>query len=182
MPLQAQADQDLSFLIARSLPIAKVDQDLAFTIVAGHLPTAKVDQDLTFIVAQRLSPALIVTYADQDLSFPVIQRPVGLRQIIGKFQDPSGKPIANGVLRLRLNVDGAYFLTGRRKQVVAGRTVIIPLDDAGNIQPNTYVWANGNLNPGGTVYFAEVETAQGQRCWRSEFSIPSGIGAYSVTA
>jgi hypothetical protein len=155
---------------------AQADQDLAFPIVRNS-PNAQADQDFTFIVAQRLVPAIVFTSVDQDLKFAVVQRIAGLRQIIGTFLDPGGNPIANGVLKMKLNADGTYLPL--KRSVAAGRTATIPLDSDGNIVANTYVWPNGSLQPAGSVYRCQVFTALGLMCWSQDVSIPAGVGAYS---
>lgn len=155
---------------------AQAVQDLAFPIVRNS-PSARADQDFTFIVAQRLVPAIVFTSVDQDFKFAVVQRIAGLRQIIGTWMDPSGNPIANGVLKMRMSRDGTYLPL--RRTVAAGRTINVPLDSDGNIVANTYVWPNGSLQPAGSIYCCQVLTASGQPCWSQDISIPAGVGAYS---
>ncbi len=86
-----------------------------------------------------------------------------LTQIIGgSFQDAEGNAIANGVLKLRLSNDSATIPAAA--EIGCGIDLKITLDNTGNVpsNPPVYVAANDMLNPGGSWYYASLESAAGQ--------------------
>ena len=103
---------------------------------------------------------------------------VGGRVISGTFQDPSGAPITNGTLTMRLNIDGLG--AGSVGSQVAGLEFKLSLDSNGVIVGPPTVWANDALTPA-TVYLCRVYTAQGEPVCSFQATVPSGSGTYSIT-
>jgi hypothetical protein len=163
MPLQAQADQDLVFIVASS-----------------QNPSAKVDQDAAFIIAQRLVPATIFTFANQDLVFLVAQRVVAFVQITGQFQDITGQPIANGYLEVKLSANAQASVGGNQLTL---QTMRFPLDNNGNIL-NMCLWANNTISPANTFYKVQGFTSAGLQFWKTPYKqmvIPKGPGVQSIS-
>ncbi len=106
------------------------------------------------------------------------------RQIVnGNFQSPSGAPLANGYLTLRLSTDA---VTSSNDQIAAKRLVTVPLDSLGNVQGVVDIWPNDQLTPTNTVYILRAYTAQGQPALEagtgglSGLVVTSGIGPFSL--
>jgi hypothetical protein len=150
--------------------LAQCDQDLVFPVVVGN-PAAHSDQDLTFLIAQRLVPATIYTYADRELIFPVVQRFATIIQIVGSFQDICGNPISNGYLQVKLSTNansGGNQITIQSKK--------FQLDNHGNII-NMVLRANNSLSPRNTFYQVEGFTNEGLQFWQTQpkqMIIPAG--------
>ena len=125
------------------------DQDLAFQIVSGS-PSAEIDQDLAFIVSQRLVPAIIYTFLDQDLCFPIVHRIVDLVQLVGGgYQDFLGNPLAFGYLMMKISNPVEIYTVGT--EVIEGSDLHfkIALDSNGNVSssPAQYVFSTSSLTP-----------------------------------
>lgn len=90
-----------------------------------------------------------------------------ISQVVLNFQDPSGAPLANGSVQLRLTQDASAQFAGG-PQIAAGRVVTVQLDSTGtgiaNIRPTE------GLLPSVT-YQAQAFTAQGQPVWRGNLTI-----------
>jgi hypothetical protein len=99
------------------------------------------------------------------------------RQITGgNFQDALGHPLDAGYLTFRLNTDAHAGAI----QVVAGSVVTVPLDSNGSVSGTVYIWPNDQLVPSDTVYIVTAYSAAGQQVWRSEQTIPSGVGSFDL--
>jgi hypothetical protein len=84
--------------------------------------------------------------------------------INGAFQDLSGNPLNNGILRLTLSHDSNLSATPYG-QVVAGVTTTIYLDNNGNVSGTQYVWTNDVLSPSGSYYTVDAYNNQGLKAW-----------------
>jgi len=158
--------------------VAQVDQELVFAIAGGN-PSANCDQDLTFLVAQRLVPATIYTFADRDLVFLVVQRAVPFVQIVGQFQDIVGQPIANGYLEVKLSANVQESINNTQ---ITAQTTRFPLDNNGNIV-NMFLWANNVLSPTNTFYKVQGFTSDGTQFWKTQpkqMVIPKGPGIQNI--
>lgn len=84
----------------------------------------------------------------------------------GGFQDPSGKPLANGWLDWKLNHDSNISTLGgpTGTQVVAGITTRIYLDGNGNAISSP-VWPNDQLTPSGSYYTVRAYDNTGIEVW-----------------
>ena len=91
-----------------------------------------------------------------------------------QFTDSEGNPIANGYLIIRINTDAQVPVL--LLQLVAGRTVQIPLDNNGNITGSgtTFLYPNSELSPDDTVYIVSVYTANGQLVSDDTIVVTSG--------
>lgn len=86
-------------------------------------------------------------------------------QIIGgNFTDPSGVPLANGVLVFQLCQDEQSATPG---QITAGRKIQVNLDSTGNVpaSPAVYMFANDSLNPANSYYTVWAYSSVGQPVW-----------------
>lgn len=101
--------------------------------------------------------------------------PVTQQLIIMSFQDPSGNPIANGTVTVRLQVDISAATSGG-PQVSAGRIVSVLLDDTGT--GNFLLWPNDVTFPAGSVYFLKCYTSLGQPVWSGELTVAQGATNY----
>jgi hypothetical protein len=122
--------------------------------------------------------------AAQDVLLFEIPIPKVITQILGNFQDPSGNPIANGSLTVRLNMDA---MGPGSIQVSADRLITMPLDQNGNLSGLQYLWANSLLStPYGvlTSYIMTVYSALGQQIWQQQITVPNAtsfnIGSWST--
>ena len=156
-------DQQLGLIVAPGSPAVAVDQSLGL-IVAPSSPAVATDQFLALIVEQRLSPQIIFNYLDQQLALIVERR----TNTSFTFLDPSGAPVANGTLELRLSQDAS----ANGKQVTAKCMVVATLDITGSCNLN--LWTNDILLPSGTCYRGEVKTSQGLPVWKAQFTIATG--------
>jgi hypothetical protein len=165
MPLQAQADQDLVFL------------------VAGGNPPARCDQDLTFIIAQRLVPATITTLADQELVFAIAQRVVPLVELVGGgYQDFLGHPLASGYLNMRMNPDLEVYTNGD-EVIEGGISFTIRLDASGNCVAGQFVYANSVLLPTGSAYTIQAFAADGTTASSQQtLTIPSTGATFNLSS
>ena len=73
------------------------------------------------------------------------------------FQFADGNPVANGYLKVRLNIDGAANNTQLNTQFLK-----VSLDSSGNIIGSPVFWQNSSISPS-TYYIYSVYSAQGQR-------------------
>lgn len=102
---------------------------------------------------------------------------MALRQIIGGgFQDLSGNPIGLGYMTLRLSSDAV--VSGI--QISSGIITRASLDASGNISGTVLFWPNDQMVPSNTVYIVKVYNANGELCWQSQQTIPSGTGSFDI--
>lgn len=93
--------------------------------------------------------------------------PVTTQNVTFTFQDPAGRPIANGRVDIRLQQDVSAGSSGG-PQVAAGITVSAALDTTGTaIVP---LWET-DLDGIGTVYFVSAYTSLGQLVWQGEITV-----------
>jgi len=81
----------------------------------------------------------------------------------GGFQDPSGNPLSNGWLVLRLSHDSNITVLGapNGSQVAAGVAINLYLDTNGNLVANQYLWTNDSLSPSGSYYLLTAYNSNG---------------------
>ena len=97
----------------------------------------------------------------------------------GAFTDFMGRPIANGLLTMKLSEDA----TSPAGQICAGITIKIPLDVNGNVSGTPSVAANDTMNPNTTTYTVNVYAADGQLVWGPlQATVPSGIVPFNVSS
>jgi len=161
--------------------VAQNDQDLLFQIVSGS-PSAEVDQDLVVLVAQRLVPATIYTYLDQDLCFPIVHRIVDLVQLVGGgYQDFLGHPLAFGYLMMGINNPVEIYTAGT--EVIEGSDLHfkITLDANGNCNSGQYVFSTSSLTPTCqyvvTAYAADGTTASAPQI----VTVPNTNVSYNIS-
>lgn len=78
--------------------------------------------------------------------------------IQGTFMSPTGEPLANGYLLLRLSHDGQ---SAAPNQVVSGPTIRVPLNSSGQISPAFAIYSNTNLLPANSFYIARAFDSTG---------------------
>jgi hypothetical protein len=83
------------------------------------------------------------------------------------FQDPSGKPLAGGQVRLRLQFDISQG-TSTDPQVAAGIETTGTLDSNGSV--TLLLWSTSKLQPSGAVYFVRAFTANGQLAYSDQMT------------
>jgi hypothetical protein len=83
----------------------------------------------------------------------------------GRFEHANGRPMAEGILTLKLSQDAKAIATG--EQVPKKFETV--LDENGEIKAGTMWWANDELKPAGTYYL--VEAWHGVPCWRAWLKI-----------
>jgi len=89
--------------------------------------------------------------------------------VVLNFQDPSGAPLANGTVQLRLTQDASsQFASG--PQIAAGRFVTVKLDSTGTATVG--LRSTEGLLPS-VIYQVQAFTAQGLPCWRGLLSVLS---------
>jgi hypothetical protein len=94
--------------------------------------------------------------------------PVTKQLVTLVFQDPAGNPIANGSVRIRLQVDVSTATSGG-PQVSAGRMLEASLDASGSVTIS--LWPNSTTVPANSVYFLTAYTALGQPVWKGELTV-----------
>ena len=77
------------------------------------------------------------------------------------FHAANDAPIANGLLSIRLNVDGNVDTGSGTLQLCSGIEVKIPLNQFGIVNGNLNVWPNADITPSGTYYVYSVYSAKG---------------------
>lgn len=97
----------------------------------------------------------------------------------GNFQDALGNPLAGGYLEMVLSQDAA---TTDQKEVAAGYTVRIELDNTGNVvtSPAQSVWPNDVLLPSGTFYNVSGFNANGALVWGPNAQQVLGTSPFNV--
>jgi hypothetical protein len=83
------------------------------------------------------------------------------------FLDPSGAPLANGSVRIRLTQDASNHTSGG-PQIAAGRFIEAQLDSSGTVTLS--LWPTSGLLPSVT-YEAQAFTVAGLPCWRGSFTV-----------
>lgn len=78
---------------------------------------------------------------------------------ITHFETSEGVPVANGYVLIRLSQDAQ--VPSLPAQICAGISSRIDLDENGDTEGQSVVWANSALLPSGTFYLVDVFTAQG---------------------
>ena len=73
------------------------------------------------------------------------------------YQLPSGVPVADGSLVVRLNADGQVGTSQ-----IASNPVRLPLDANGTLSTSYLFWSNSNIAPTGTYYIYSVYTSDGE--------------------
>jgi hypothetical protein len=73
------------------------------------------------------------------------------------FTLPSGSPVANGYLMIRLSIPGSVNDTQ-----IQSNFVKVPLDSTGTVIGTPTFWHNTDISPPGTSYIQSVYTSQGQ--------------------
>ena len=102
---------------------------------------------------------------------------MALRQIIGGgFQDLSGHSIGLGYMTFRLSSDAVVSGV----QISSGILTRASLDAGGNISGTVMLWPNDQMIPSNTVYIVKVYTENGELCWQSQQTIPSGTGSFDI--
>jgi len=101
------------------------------------------------------------------------------------FQDSQGNALVNGKLTLRLSQNATVVSGGG---LVAPLQVSISLDSSGKIPSGTLLWANDQLTPSGTVYYARLFTSKNllaadySSCpWSISGSSPIDLSAMTCT-
>jgi hypothetical protein len=94
--------------------------------------------------------------------------PVTQQSVTLTFQDPSGQPLANGRVDIRLQVDISAATSGG-PQVCAGRLVSVTLNGSGSA--TVLLWPNSSTFPAHSVYFVTAFTALGQPAWKGELTV-----------
>jgi hypothetical protein len=87
-----------------------------------------------------------------------------LASVTYTFQDPSGKPLADGTVTFRLNTDAV----AGTDQISAGRLIKAALDSSGSC--TIELWGNNTMLPAGTVYIVKAYTAEGQLAWEGQLT------------
>lgn len=101
-----------------------------------------------------------------------------LRSVVGgDFQDAMGNPLVRGYVTFRLSTDA---MTQNNLQIDAGRVVTVTLDNTGNADGTSNIWANDYMTPTDTVYRIKAYSAAGQQAWESENVIPSGAATFDL--
>jgi len=77
--------------------------------------------------------------------------------LVNTFQNPDGSPVANGYIKIRLNVDGSI-----NDGQLQSNYVNLPLDSSGVISGSPTFWPNSEISPSGTYYVENVYKANGQ--------------------
>jgi hypothetical protein len=90
-----------------------------------------------------------------------------LTPVVLNFQDPSGAPLANGSVQLRLTQDASSEFAGG-PQIAAGKIIVAQLDVDGSVTVN--LRATEGLVPE-VNYQAQAFTEQGLPCWRGSFTV-----------
>lgn len=126
-----------------------LDQELGLIVAPGS-PSVAADQSLSLIVEQRLVPAIISNYIDQQLGLLVVKRIVDLVQLVGGgYQDFLGNPLAKGYLVMNISNPVETYTVG--SEVVEGDDIHfkITLDSNGNVSttPAQYVFSTSSLTP-----------------------------------
>src|SRR5580765_3956087 len=126
-----------------------LDQELGLIVAPGS-PSVAADQSLSLIVEQRLVPAIIFNYIDQELGLLVVKRIVDLVQLVGgSYCDFLGNPLANGYLMMNISNPVEIYTAGN--DVIEGNDIRfkISLDSNGNVSTNPaqYVYSTSALTP-----------------------------------
>jgi hypothetical protein len=85
----------------------------------------------------------------------------------GAFQDAAGNVLANGYLKMKLNMDAV--VTGTGPQIAASSELTITLDSSGNIAAAQQVWPTDQLTPTNALYVVSAYTAKGQLVWGPQY-------------
>lgn len=96
--------------------------------------------------------------------------------ITGTWLYTSGLAVANGTLYLTLSQDAVVVGTSQ----VAPAIYAITLNSSGQIPANTYILANDELSPSGTVYKASVIASGGERVWGEQFLAITGASPINL--
>jgi hypothetical protein len=93
--------------------------------------------------------------------------------VVLTFQTPSGNPLSNGSITLRLQQDVSANTTNG-PQVSAGRLIEVSLDSTGT--GIFELWLVG-MSPS-PVYFVEAYTSDGQPVWQGTVTIDTSLSSY----
>src|SRR5271157_5787987 len=86
--------------------------------------------------------------------------PTKVQIINGGYQDALGNPLNAGYLRIRLSQDAVIGT----QQLSAGVTIVVPLDNTGNVLDAVFLWPTDQMSP--TVfYIVAAYTSQGHLVW-----------------
>ncbi len=160
-----------------------VDQELGLIVAPGS-PSVAADQSLSLIVEQRLVPAIISSYIDQQLGLLVVKRIVDLVQLVGGgYQDFLGNPLAKGYLVMNISNPVEIYTVGN--DVIEGNDIKfkINLDSNGNVStsPAQYVYSTSSLTPSCTYtvqgYAADGTTATAPQT----VTVPNTSVSYDVS-
>ncbi len=160
-----------------------LDQELGLIVAPGS-PSVAADQSLSLIVEQRLVPAIIYNYIDQQLALLVVKRIVDLVQLVGgSYQSFLGNPLANGYLLMSLTNPVEIYTLG--SDVIEGNDIRfkITLDSNGNVSqtPAQYVFSTSSLTPACT-YTVQAYAADGTTASAPQIvTVPNTSVAYDVS-
>jgi hypothetical protein len=161
-----------------------LDQELGLIVAPGS-PSVAADQSLSLIIEQRLVPAIIFNYIDQQLALLVVKRIVDLVTLVGGgYQDFLGNPLANGYLAMNLTNPAEIYTVGT--EVVEGNDIHfkITLDNNGNVStsPVQQVFSTGSLTPACqyivTAYAADGTTASASP---QRVTVPNTSVSYDIS-
>lgn len=85
------------------------------------------------------------------------------------FQSPSGAPLANGQVQIKLNQDASLGTSGGPS--VSTKTILAALDSSGSVTLS--LWPNDLLLPIGSIYFVNAFSAIGEPAWSGQMTFHS---------